>query len=59
MVTIILECIKSNEWEIKTEKGSVMCTRRHETTDDAVAWCKNYMTSFQFSYTIKIIEHKR
>jgi hypothetical protein len=59
MATIILECVKCNEWEIKTEKGNVICTSRHATTDDAVAWCKNYMTSFQITYEIKIIEQKR
>jgi hypothetical protein len=59
MVTIILECVKRGEWEIKTEKGGVLCRRHYANTDDAITWCKNYMTSFQSSYTIKIIEYKR
>jgi hypothetical protein len=58
MVTIILECIKNNEWEIKSEKGNTLCRLHHESMEDAIEWCKNYMTSFQFGYKIKIINKR-
>jgi hypothetical protein len=58
MVVIILERVKGNEWEIKSEKGSTLCRDNHESTEDAIEWCKNYMTSFQFGYEIKIINSR-
>jgi len=54
MVTIVLERVKGNQWDLRTKGGHYFCSACHETTHEAVDWCRNYMSSFDISYSLEV-----
>lgn len=58
MVTIVLECSKRNEWEIKTVNGNVLCHSWQDSETEALEWCHNYMSSFVVWYEIEVIKKR-